>query len=197
MSRAALVLVDLQRDVLHAQPARVRELLESANVVTHCAAAAEAAHRVGIPVVWVTVLRRANGADAVTNRTGMPAASGPARLVEGTEGAELVADLPVAPDDLVVVKRRRSAFVGTELDWLLRHRGVDTVLLGGVATNWGVESTARSAYDLGYDVVVLPDCCAGFTAEDHDFALRRIFPNMARVLPGPAAIAEYRPEGDH
>lgn len=191
MSGAALVLIDLQRDVLHAQSPRVRELLESSKVVAHCANAAEAAHRVGMPVVWVRVLRRANGADAIVNRTDMPPQSGPARLVEGTEGAELVPEMPIAPGDMTVVKRRRSAFVGTELDWLLRRRGIHTVLLGGVATNWGVESTARSAYDLGYDVAVLPDCCAGFTVADHEYALRRIFPNMARVLPGSEAIAEY------
>jgi len=186
MTSGALVLIDLQKDVLYSRPV-LKALAEETKVVENCAAAAGHARDIGLRVVYVKVLRRANEADRVVNDTDLEAKlrergkSTPMTCVEGTEGAELVDGLRVLPEDLVVVKRRRSAFNGTDLDWLLRRLGISTLVVGGVATNWGVESTLRDAYDLGYNLRVLPECCCGFNTEDHDWAVQRIFPNMSRV----------------
>lgn len=191
MPDTALILVDLQNDVVYHRSTGIRELIAESNVIDHCGHAIDQARAQEIPIVFVTVRRRASGLDAVSNTTdrstGQPE---PLTCVAGTPGADLVGALKVRDDDLVVTKRRRSGFVGTELDWLLRRHGIRTVLLGGIATNWGVESTARSAYDLGYDVVVLADCCCGFTSEDHEWAMTRILPNMARVRTAEQAFAE-------
>jgi nicotinamidase-related amidase len=80
-----------------------------------------------------------------------------------------------------VTKRHWGAFHGTDLDLLLRRRGVRTIVLAGIATNIGVESTARSAHEHGYDLVVVEDATTGNSAEMHAFAFERIFPRVARI----------------
>ncbi len=86
------------------------------------------------------------------------------------------------PGDIVVTKRQWGAFYGTDLDLQLRRRGVRTIALGGIATNFGVESTARQAWEHGYEVVLVEDACATGSAELHDMAIRHIFPRIARVV---------------
>lgn len=84
--------------------------------------------------------------------------------------------------DIAVFKHHWGAFTGTDLDLQLRRRGVKTVVIGGISTNMGVESTARSAWELSYDVVIAEDICASRSADMHAFAIERIFPLFARVV---------------
>ncbi|MEA1083697.1 hydrolase [Sphingomonas sp. CD22] len=84
--------------------------------------------------------------------------------------------------DVVVLKHHWGAFTGTDLDLQLRRRGVKTVVIAGIATNFGVESTARAAWELSYDVVIVEDACTSRSAELHDFAIRHILPQIARVV---------------
>jgi nicotinamidase-related amidase len=83
--------------------------------------------------------------------------------------------------DVVITKRQWSAFYGTELDLQLRRRGVDTIILGGVMTNFGVESTARDAWQLNYSVLVAADAISSLNAEMHRFSIDSILPRVARV----------------
>ena len=92
-----------------------------------------------------------------------------------------LADGLAAPGDLHIRKRQWGAFYGTDLDLQLRRRGVTTIALGGIATNYGVESTARDAWERGYALVVLEDLCASMSVELHEFPLRSVFPRLARV----------------
>jgi len=84
---------------------------------------------------------------------------------------EIIAELKPQPQDIVFQKRRPDGFVGTDLDLILRNNGIKSILIGGVATEGGVEGTARSARNLGYDVVVLKDCVGSRNREAHDMAL--------------------------
>jgi nicotinamidase-related amidase len=84
--------------------------------------------------------------------------------------------------DIVVLKHHWGAFTGTDLDLQLRRRGVRTIVLAGIATNFGVESTARSAWELSYDVVVVEDACTSRSSELHVFAIDQILPQIARVV---------------
>jgi nicotinamidase-related amidase len=84
----------------------------------------------------------------------------------------IVADLPAQPGDTVFRKRRPNGFHGTDLDIILRNRGIRTLVIGGVSTEAGVEATARSARDLGYEVVVLSDGTGSLSQEAHELALR-------------------------
>ncbi len=84
--------------------------------------------------------------------------------------------------DIVVTKHHWGAFTGTDLDLQLRRRGVKTIVLGGIATNFGVESTARSAWEHSYDVVIVEEACSSAKAEAHRFAFEAIFPRISRVV---------------
>jgi len=92
-----------------------------------------------------------------------------------------LADGLVEASDLKATKRQRGAFYGTDLDLQLRRRGVTTVVIGGIATNMGVESTARTAHEHGYAVVLAEDAATSLSAEMHAFAFEHIFPHLGRV----------------
>jgi nicotinamidase-related amidase len=97
------------------------------------------------------------------------------------QAADFVPPIADFPADLVVLKRQWSAFFGTELDLQLRRRNISTILLGGVMTNFGVESTARDAWQLGYSTIVVEEACGAFTDEMHRFAIRNTLPRVSRV----------------
>ena len=113
--------------------------------------------------VWVRVrMKRAKASD-------------PSQLLKEKENPhdrEIVEELKPQPKDIVFQKRRPDAFVGTDLDLILRSKGVRTILIGGVATEGGVEGTARSGRNLGYDIVVLKDCVGSRNRELHELALK-------------------------
>jgi nicotinamidase-related amidase len=113
--------------------------------------------------VWVRVrMKRAKASD-------------PAELLkekEDPKGREIVDELKPEAQDIVFQKRRPDGFVGTDFDLALRSNSIRTILIGGVATEGGVEGTARTARNLGYDIVVLKDCVGSRSRELHDLALR-------------------------
>jgi nicotinamidase-related amidase len=170
----ALVMIDLQKGIVARQVAP----RSSAEVVAGAMAQARRFRAAGAKIVWVTVGWEADFADAVKTPVDEPMPRPPGGLP--ADFAELVAGLD-APGDFHVRKRQWGAFYGTDLDLQLRRRGIDTIALGGIATNFGVESTARAAWEHGYAVVVLEDLCASMAAEHHAFAVSHIFPRIARV----------------
>jgi nicotinamidase-related amidase len=113
--------------------------------------------------VWVRVrMKRAKAAD-------------PSQLLrekEDPKGREIVAELQPEPQDIVFHKRRPDGFVGTDFDLMLRSNSVRTIVIGGVATEGGIEGTARTARNLGYDVVVLKDGVGSRSRELHELALK-------------------------
>jgi nicotinamidase-related amidase len=111
----------------------------------------------GIPVIFTAIMHRPDGSDLGAVRHLHPLTAEGAALKEGTPGVELYPDLDVRPGDDVIRKRRYSAFFGTELDLLLRNRGVEVVIVAGVATNVCCDSTARDAFFRGYKVIFLSD----------------------------------------
>ena len=94
---------------------------------------------------------------------------------------EIVPELGPRAGDHVVRKRQWGAFYGTDLDLQLRRRGIGTVILCGISTNVGVESTTRDAYERGYQQVFVEDACSARAAEDHAFVFRTVFPRIGRV----------------
>ncbi|PES07546.1 isochorismatase, partial [Bacillus anthracis] len=95
--------------------------------------------------------------------------------------AEFVPELGVLKEDYKVIKRQWGAFFGTDLDLQLRRRGIDTIVLCGIATNIGVESTAREAFQLGYQQIFITDAMASFTQEEHEASCSYIFPKIGRI----------------
>jgi nicotinamidase-related amidase len=95
--------------------------------------------------------------------------------------AEFVPEIGPQPGDLIITKHQWGAFYGTELDLQLRRRGVRMIALGGIATNFGVESTARDAYERGYHQIFVEDAMTSVSAEAHEFVVKNIFPRIGQV----------------
>jgi nicotinamidase-related amidase len=147
-------------------------------VVAHAAAVAVALRAAGGTVVLVHVTPSADGRDALRPQTDTPAwQPGP----RPQDWAEIVPELGPEPGDLVITKRQWGAFYGTELDLQLRRRGIDTILLAGISTNVGVESTARDAYERGYEQVFVEDAMAARGPDEHAHTIRTVFARIGRV----------------
>jgi nicotinamidase-related amidase len=95
--------------------------------------------------------------------------------------SEIVPELGPREGDVVITKRQWGAFYGTDLDLQLRRRGIKTIVLGGISTNYGCESTARDAYERGYEQVFVEDAMASRSADAHAFTFQNIFPRIGRV----------------
>jgi nicotinamidase-related amidase len=173
--KTALVLIDLQKAIV-GMPAAPRS---GAEVVACAKGLAKTFRAAKAPVVLVRVAFAPDFSDAPKQPVDEPMQLSAGSLPPDWD--ELVEGLR-APGDLIVVKRQWGAFYGTELDLQLRRRGITTIVLGGVATNIGVESTARQAWELGYELVVPEDACASRSAEMHAFAISHIFPRLSRVV---------------
>lgn len=128
----------------------------------------------GLPIVYTRVCYQPGHPDLVVSNPLFGAVGQFNALVDGTRGAEIIEELRPQPGDLVVSNSRVSGFVNSSLDFTLRNRNIDTVVLTGVATNITIESTARMATDLGYRAIVLADCVSAADQENHDAALRTL-----------------------
>lgn len=201
-ARTAIVLIDLQNDVVRgsgpfygdlAEQVRGRQLIENTVRLV------DAARRAGAPIFFITVVRRPDYADVIDQITQLTVTgkAGPAKsqksLIEGTPGAKLVDELKPQPSDYVLVKKRRSAFYATELEFHLRARGIDTLVVGGVATDLGVENTVRDGWDRDYNMVVVEDICVASPAKAHDYAIESVFPRMARIMTVDDVLAAMNP----
>ncbi len=136
--------------------------------IANAARAVNAARLAALPVIHIGNAWREGHPEANLRAPWQAAAREAQRSVEGTWGVEFTPLLKPAPGEVVIYKRGVSALAGTELDRLLRIKGVITLVLAGVVTNGVVEGTAREASDRGYGVVVLEDCCAAQTDEEHE-----------------------------
>jgi nicotinamidase-related amidase len=170
--RTALVLIDLQNGITAlVDPAALAE------PVARAADLAASFRARGLPVILVRTGFAPDGADAPRNRTSMarPAGSPPPNWTE-----PLVA-VDQRPSDVVVIKHQPGAFHGTDLDLQLRRRGVTGIVLGGVATSLGVESTGRAGYDHGYNLTFAADAMTDPDLDAHEHSLRVTFPKFGEV----------------
>ncbi len=161
------------------------KLIEDSGIIEKSVRLVTALRERKVPIIWVRVERRADYADVVFPLTDVFLASGrkrPPATVRGSYEAANVDELPVQPEDQVVLKPRLNPFIGTDLDLQLRARKITTIFFGGYATNIGVESGVRTARDLGYEVVVVSDCCYNVNRELHEWSVTKIMPIFARVL---------------
>ena len=103
--------------------------------------------------------------------------------------SEIAASAGFQPNDILITKRHWGAFAGTDLEQQLKSRGVDTVVLTGISSNVGVESTARQGTGFGFAFVVVEDACSAQDADQHRFAFEKTFPRLARVRKTDEVIA--------
>lgn len=164
----ALIVIDLQNGIVSLPTAH-----PTADVVRRSAQLADAFRSHDLPVVLVRALGRAPG------RTEAPLRSGNAPVPEGF--ADLVAELTPQPGDHLIAKRTWGAFHETGLAELLAGLGVTQVVVVGVATSAGVESTARAAHEHGLNVTLAVDAMTDMSAEAHENSVARIFPRIGET----------------
>lgn len=168
--KTALVLIDLQNLIVsrNTSPYTAEEVLSRARTL------AEAFRSKGALVVYVRVLvtdiLRPPSDEAVNIPSELP-----------PDAMEIAPSAGMQPGDLLISKRHWGAFAQTNLEQELRSRGIDTVVLAGIATNIGVESTLRQGTGLGFGFVTVEDACATFTADMQNFAFKTIFPRISHI----------------
>ncbi|MDN8539921.1 hydrolase [Erwinia sp. BC051422] len=168
----ALVLIDLQEGILPFAGGPYK----AEDVVARSAKLADKFRAVNAPVVLVRVGWAKDFGDA------------PKQVVDNSHGGPLPEnwwDWPAAlgkqDSDIEVIKHQWGAFYGTDLELQLRRRGIDTIVLGGISTNIGVESTARNAWELGFNLIVAEDICSAGSSEEHNGSFKHIIPRLGRV----------------
>lgn len=169
--KTALVLIDLQNAILGMNTAPY----SAAQVVENSRKLAEAFRAHGASVVYV----RVDMNDFMKLPVDQPFNMGD-KLIPAI-ASEIAPSAGYQPADILITKRHWGAFAGTDLEQRLKSRCIDTVVLAGISTNAGVESTARQGTGLGFAFVVVEDACAAQDAEQHRFAFEKIFPRLTRV----------------
>lgn len=181
-SRTALIAYDVCRRALApSDPARNAAMRPVLDAWVRMIAAARAA---GVPVIYTTPVSRSDGADVVMLPTDLSAETGVPPLtnaVEGTADAGFPDEIAPRPEDYVFLKRRPSAFHGTGIAELLRMLRRDVIIIGGGATNRGVETSVREAFNLDIATVVARECCWGGDAAAHAYSLDKAMKMYARV----------------
>ena len=162
----ALVVIDLQKGI-----AAYPTVTPLADVVGRAADLARAFREQGLIVVLVNVAGGAPGRTEQARRTGeLP-----------PEALQLLPELGEAPGDVLITKRSWGAFTGTRLEEELRRRSVTQIVLAGVSTSAGVDTTAREAFGLGFNVTLAVDAMTDMTAEAHASCVERIFPRLGET----------------
>jgi nicotinamidase-related amidase len=170
----ALVLIDLQKGVI-ARPLAPRS---GAEVLKTSAELAERFRRAGASVILVNVGWSPDFKDELRQPVDQPMTPPPGGFpADFTE----LADGLAKPGDIHITKRQWGAFYGTELDLQLRRRGIQTIVLGGISTNIGVESTARQAWEHGYAIILAEDITSSRSTEMHKFSIENILPKISRI----------------
>jgi nicotinamidase-related amidase len=173
-TKTALVVIDLQKGIaqIATQP------YPSSAVIANAVKMANAFRRNHMPVFLVRVTPSPDGKDAL-----QPIADTAMQMnaPRPPDWAEIVPELGPEPSDIIITKRQWGAFYGTELDMQLRRRKIETIVLCGISTNAGVESTARFAYEYGYQQIFVEDACSARSKEEHDYPVQKIFVRLGRV----------------
>lgn len=188
-NRTALVLIEFQNDFTSdggALHGAVAESMQTTGMLANAVRTSDAARAAGAAVVHCPI----SFAGGYREITGSPygilkGVVDSNAFVQGEWGAQIVDDLKPAPEDIVIEgKRGLDAFASTNLDFVLRSKGIQTIALAGFLTNCCVESTMRSAYERGYEVVTLTDCVAATSAAEHDNAIAYDYPMFSKPMTG-------------
>lgn len=173
-SRTAVIAVHMQHDIVAADGAFGGFFAAQAaerDVIGQVGQLLEAARRSGATAVYTRVAWQPGYPDLVANSPLLGIVAQSQCLVEGSAKAEIVPQLSTQDGDVVVTHQRVGGFSASQLDGILRSRGVDTVLFAGVATNASVEGTARQASDLGYRTIIVADACSAADQGSHDASI--------------------------
>jgi ureidoacrylate peracid hydrolase len=190
--KTAVVLVEYQNDFASeggALHGAVKDSMAATDMITHTQEAVAAARAAGVTVIHAPI-QFAEGYGEITSHPYgiLKGVVDTNAFVKGSWGADFVGEVTPQPGDIVLEgKRGLDAFASTNLDFILRSKGIETVALGGFLTNCCVESTMRSAYEKGFEVVTLTDCVGATSAEEHANAITYDYPMFSK----PMTAAEF------
>ena len=195
--RTAVVLIEFQNDftseggVLHEA---VNPVMEQTGMLENTQALVDAARAAGATIVHAPITFAPGYGELADHPYGiLKGVVDSTAFVKGEWGAEIVDSLaPQAGDVVVEGKRGLDTFATTNLDFILRARGITTNALGGFLTNCCVESTMRTGYEKGYQVITLSDCVAATSPEEHENAIRFDYPMFSEVMTSEALTGELK-----
>ncbi|HWK44391.1 MAG TPA: hydrolase [Stellaceae bacterium] len=183
----ALVLIDVQNGILSMPLAPY----DAAQIIRNTAGLGRHFNDLHATVVLVKVAFANNYADKPIQEVDAPMITPPGGLPAAW--SEFARDIAELEADVVITKRQWGAFHGTELDLQLRRRGITTIVLGGIATNFGVEATAREAWQHNYAVIVAEDASTSVAPDMHRFSVEKILPRISRIRSTAEIIAALQP----
>jgi ureidoacrylate peracid hydrolase len=183
----ALLLIEYQNDFTSeggALHAGVKSVMESTNMLTNTVDVATKARAAGVTLMFAPISFAAQYREITPEPYGILKGVVDANaFVRGTWGAEIVNSLSPGTEDIIIEgKRGLDTFASTNLDFILRSRGIKTLVVAGFLTNCCVESTVRTGYEKGFNVVALSDCTATLSKEEQLFAFEKNLPMFARIL---------------
>ncbi|MFG1809682.1 isochorismatase family cysteine hydrolase [Streptomyces sp. NPDC049040] len=193
-AKTALVLIEYQNDftspggVLNGA---VADVMAKTGMLANTVALAEAARAAGVTVMHAPITFAPGYGELSRHPYGiLKGVVDGSAFVKGSWGAAIVDDLAPAEGDIVIEgKRGLDTFASTNLDFILRSKGIDTIILGGFLTNCCVESTMRTGYEHGFRVVTVRDCLAATSQEEHDNAIAYDYPMFSLPLTSAEVIA--------
>ena len=181
----ALLVMDFENDIVHPEGAfkdfGFAQMVADNNVLDKTSQLLTAARSSGVTVIYVSVKFREGYPERPANSGLWQGLLGANALVEGTWGSQIHDQLTPEKGEPIVTKRGVSAFAASDIEQILHNKRIGTLILAGVATNFVVEGTARQACDLGYDTIVVGDCCASMSQEAHDSSLNTALPFLCTV----------------
>ena len=188
MTSTALLIMDVQQGI-------VERFAGGEGYLARLATAVTAARGAGIGVTYVTVAFRPGYPEVSARNKSFAAIAGTGRFTDGDPAVQVHPAVAPAPGDVIVAKRRVSAFAGSDLEVLLRASGTDSLVLAGIATSGVVLSTLRQAADLDYRLTVLADGCLDADPEVHRVLMQKVFPRQAEVTGIAGWAAGLRQDG--
>lgn len=195
----ALVLIEYQNDftseggTLHSA---VKPVMEKNRMLPNTVETVKKARQLGATIVYAPIMFTDDYHELTAQPYGiLKGVVDSKSFRKGTWGAEIVDDLKPQPQDIVVEgKRGLDGFASTNLDFILRSRGIKNIALGGFLTNCCVESTMRTGYEKGYNVVTLKDCTAALSDEEQQLAVEKNYPMFSRPMSHQEFLAELAGE---
>ena len=191
----ALLLIEYQNDFTSEGGALhqgVKAVMQSTNMLANSVQAANQARAAGVTVMFAPISFAKGYGEITPNPYGiLKGVVDSNAFVRGTWGAAIADAISPAPEDIVVEgKRGLDTFASTNLDFILRSRGIKTLAVAGFLTNCCVESTARTGYEKGFHIVALSDCAATLSDEEQQFTFKKNLPMFARILTHKEFLAE-------
>ncbi len=192
-----LVLFDTLNGYLHPKDAKKRAFLKEHNILANMKRLVTGARKAGLTTFYPMGAHAADGSDTVARLTDTDMDLNPRgarkgtiapRFHKGSKDSGIAPEVKPAKGDVLVPKHRWNAFFHTDLEFHLKMRGIDTIVLAGGSTDVGIAATAFAARDLDLGLVIVRDCCYSMRGNNNDFLMDRIFPRMGRIMSADEAV---------